>query len=151
MPISKRTRLSKPSARTRVTNGVSLFPEEVDGRTYYARRLRDLIALHSADLGGGDHLSEAEHAIVRRASVITIALEGLELKFAQSSDPALAADLDLYQRMSNTLNRLLKTIGIKRKPRDVTPDLQTYLRQKAAGMTIDDAPRANGRHRMRAQ
>jgi hypothetical protein len=157
MAVQKKKRDDKSCGRSRVTNGRSYLPKEVDGRSFYSRRLRDLIALHTADLGGAANLSAAEQAIVRRAAVIMIALEKMELQFALvDAEGVSASDLDLYQRLSNSLRRLLREVGIKRRARDVTPDLQTYLRQKAAerdALTIDyddDEPRLNGHHRVRA-
>jgi hypothetical protein len=120
-----------------------LLPKEVDGRSIYARRYRDLVALHTNDLGGIANISAAEQAIVRRAATIIINIERLELKFAQAEDVA-ASDLDLHQRMSNTLKRLLESLGLKRRAKDITPSLQDYLRSKTIDHD-DDPPRGNGK------
>lgn len=114
--------------RSRITNGRSLVPE-IDGRSVWARRLRDLICLHTADLGGEDNLSQAELSLIRRAATLTVELEHLEQRFLVE-DGASAADLHLYQRTANSLRRLLESIGLKRRPKDVTPDLDTYLASK---------------------
>jgi hypothetical protein len=67
-PIHSRVRkLAKPTARTRVTNGKELLPG-IDGRSLWARRFRDVLALHLSDLGGEANTSEAEKAIARRAA-----------------------------------------------------------------------------------
>jgi hypothetical protein len=42
------------------------------------------------------------------------------------------ADLDLYNRLSGNLRRILESLGLERKARDVTPTLQSYLQAKAA-------------------
>jgi hypothetical protein len=81
--------------------------------------------LHSADLGGQEVISAAEASIIRRAACLTVELERLELVFANSD--AKPEDLDLYQRMSNTLRRHLESVGLKRVPKDVTPTLSDYL------------------------
>ena len=44
-----------------------------------------------------------------------------------ASTDARPEDLDLYQRMSNTLRRHLETTGLKRVPRDVTPSVTEYI------------------------
>jgi hypothetical protein len=88
-----------------------------------------LIDLHLSDLGGIDAASEAERSIIRRAACLTVELERLELDFALAG-AAKPEQIDLYQRVSNTLRRHLESVGLKRVPRDVTPDLQTYLRSK---------------------
>jgi hypothetical protein len=50
-------------------NGNALLPD-VDGRSVWTRRCRDLIASHTADCGGSLAISEAERSIIRRASVL---------------------------------------------------------------------------------
>jgi hypothetical protein len=122
--------LSKPEARTRVTNGVELLPG-VDERSLWVRRFRDVLSLHLADLGGADNTSEAEQAIARRAACLVVELEQLEQKFA-TQGASEGGQLDQYQRTSNTLRRLLESLGLKRQPRDVTPRLGEYLAGKAA-------------------
>src|SRR5262249_37777099 len=112
--------------RSAVTNGRRLFVDGGDGRGPWARRMRDVIELHVSDLGGIEAASEAEKSIIRRAATLTIELERLEAKFS-ASGAARDADLDMYQRCSNTLRRLLETVGIHRRPRDVTPTLESFL------------------------
>lgn len=130
-----KTETSIKKGRSRITNSRSLFPRRLDGKSIdergmWSRRLRDLIAAHTADLGGPDNISEAERVLIRKAATLIVATEHLEATFALEGD-ASAAQLESYSRLSNTLRRLLTTLGIKRKPRDVTPDLQTYLRNRS--------------------
>ena len=119
---------TKPQARARVTNGSELLPD-VDGRSAWARRARDLIELHVADLGGSDAISEAERSIVRRAAVLATELERMEKDFALAGS-ASPASLDLYQRTANSLRRLLESVGLQRRAKDVTPSLHDYLKDK---------------------
>jgi hypothetical protein len=106
-------------ARSRLTNGATL--PGVDGRSTWVRRLRDVMELHIADLGGEDNLSQAEKSIVRRAATLTVELERLELGFAKA-DGADPEALDLYSRTAGNLRRLLETVGLQRRSRDVTTD-----------------------------
>lgn len=110
--------------RSRVTNGRALLPD-TDGRSPWSRRMRDLIALHVSDMGGESELSEAQRSMVRRAAVLTIELEKMEVRFA--TDDGDVKLIEAYQRTTNTLRRLLETIGIKRVPRDITPTLRDYI------------------------
>jgi len=87
------------------------------------------MALHIDDLGGDDQVSESERAIVRRAATIIVALERMEFGFATEGD-ATPQELDLYQRLSNSLRRLLESVGLKRRSRDAVPDLNDYLNSK---------------------
>ena len=120
----------KVQARSRVTNGNRLLPD-VDGRTVWARRMRDLIHAHTADMSGEAEISEAERSLIRRAATIATELERLEAQFAAAgaADPET---LDLYGRQAGTLKRILEGIGLKRRPRDVTPDLITHIEGRAA-------------------
>jgi hypothetical protein len=123
--------VNKAPARSAVTNRTAILPG-VDGRSTWVRRLKDLMALHEADLGGADRASEAEKSIIRRASAMTCELERLELKFAQASaagqEPSVT-DIDLYFRGANSLRRLLESVGLKRVPKDVTPSVSEYLQR----------------------
>jgi hypothetical protein len=120
---------AKQTHRSRVTNGTALVAG-VDGRSMWARRLRDLIELHIDDLGGIDAVSAAERSIVRRAATLTVELERLETTFALAG-AALPQELDLYQRTAGNLRRLLEGLGLKRRARDVTPDLRDYVATRA--------------------
>jgi hypothetical protein len=112
------------SPRSRVRSG-QLLPG-IDGRSAWTRRCRDLIAAHIADLGGIDNVSAAERSIVRRAAVLTTELERMEAAFAQAGE-ASVEDLDVYQRVANSLRRLLESVGLERRARTVEPTLSEYL------------------------
>jgi hypothetical protein len=122
--------------RSRITNGRSLMPRSIDGRSVYMRRFRDVFALLVADAGGEDRVTEAIKSMARRAATITVELERYECIFADSQDGASPNQLETYQRLSNTLRRLLETIGIDRKPRDITPSIRDYMKPRSR-ITID--------------
>jgi hypothetical protein len=44
-------------------------------------------------------------------------------------------DLDTYGQLTDRLGRVLSRLGIKRQPRDVTPDLRSYLAAKRGAGT----------------
>jgi hypothetical protein len=121
----------KRYGRSKVGNGRALLPG-VDGRSIWARRCRDVVAGHVADLGGLDNCSAAERSIIRRAACLTVELERLEVRFA-TADQADPGDLDLYTRASGNLRRLLEAIGLERRAKDISvPDPLTYARAKDA-------------------
>lgn len=123
--LSRKIFGAKVHARSRISNGRSLLPS-IDGRSLWARRLRDLISLHQSDLGGEEAVSAAEQSIIRRASTLTVELEHMELKFATQGG-ATTDQLLLYGRTANTLRRLLKSVGLQRRARNVTPTVDEYL------------------------
>ena len=121
----------KPSLacfRSSITNGSALL-HDVDGRSATMRRLRDIVQAHVSDLGGAALLSEGQTALLRRAALLQLQTEMLETKFAANEGAASRDELETYQRISNTLRRLVESLGLHlgRKPRDVTPP----------GLTID--------------
>jgi hypothetical protein len=109
MAASKQITQRKTRARSRVTNGKSLFPKEVNQRSLYYRRFRDLV----------DRWRSSQHCrAIDRAPTIMAALEQLEMRFALAEGGATNEDLAAYTTLSISLRRLLQEIGIKRKPRD---------------------------------
>jgi hypothetical protein len=126
---NRRADQSKVYGRSKVSNGNALFPSNTE--LAWGRRLRDIICLHTVDLGGADYVSAAEASIIRRVATETIELELLEQKFAKNGKGASSEDLDLYARISNSLGRHLDRLGLKRVAKDV-PDLRDYLAQRNA-------------------
>lgn len=121
------------STRSRITNGAKLLPH-VDGRSTWAKLLRDTLDDLLAHCGGEDRVSEPERMTARRAAALEAELIHLEAKFAtarmEGREPS-AADLDLYARLTGHQRRLLETLGMERRIRDVTPSLAAYMAAKA--------------------
>lgn len=133
-----RLRVGKTRQRSAMTNGSKLLVG-VSGRSAWARRLKDLITEHLADLGGSDQASSAERSLIRRASTIVVELEFLEARFATAEGGAKSEDLDLYFRGANNLRRLLQAVGLQRRARDVTPNVADYVNHiKQQQQTIDE-------------
>lgn len=107
------------------------MPKGIDQRSVWVRRFKDIVALHTSDRGGVDRMSQAEQSLVRCVATLTVELEQMEVKFAESETGASANDLERYQRCSNTLRRHCQTLGLKRHARDVTPDLHDYVRSRS--------------------
>jgi hypothetical protein len=120
-PHRRRKAPTMATLRSSVTNGTSLFIGDVDQRSAFVRRYRDVLAAHLSDLGGPDNISEAERSLIRRATTITVALERLEAKFAENDGDASTKDLLLYQRSAGALRRILQTLGLGRRSKDVSP------------------------------
>jgi hypothetical protein len=123
----KHIALTQSRVQSAITNGRHLLAG-VDARTGWMRRLRDLIAAHTSDLGGEDHISEAERRLIRRAGMLALQAEMMEQKWAIGAEgEAKREELETYQRLANTLRRLLESLGLQRRARDVTtPDPLEY-------------------------
>jgi hypothetical protein len=124
----------KSKGRSRMSNG-HILPASVDLRSKYARRLRDLLALHLSDMAGT--ASESEKSILRRGCVLSIACEHLEAKFAKRGH-AEPHELLLYQRTANSARRMFESIGLERRMRTVQ-SFGNLLREDAERQQIIDA------------
>jgi hypothetical protein len=102
-------------------------------RTSEAGRFYTILASFVSDLGGRSELSAAELQLARRCAQISVACEIMEHKAAKGED----YDLGTYGMLTGHLTRALKTIGLKRQPRDVTPSLQDYLDARASTLNDD--------------
>src|ERR1700730_11852414 len=102
--------------RSRVTNGRRVFVEG-DGNSAWARRYKDIIVGHVNDLGGHDALSQSQISLIKRASAIELELEQMEGKLSQG----LPVDIEKFTRAASHLRRLLETLGLERRAKDVTP------------------------------
>jgi hypothetical protein len=134
----KRVAPTLAMTRSAITNGSRIFDSQVDHRLGWSRRLRDLIQQHIADLGGEDNVSQAEQILIRRAAMLCLQCEMMESKWAANDGEASAKALDLYQRTAGNLRRLLESLGLQRRAKNVTP-LAEYLEQRARRIESDDA------------
>ena len=129
MPSDSTTTAGFPAvSRSRITNQSALFLEGVDGRTAIARRWRDLYGEIIADLGGAAALSEVERQLARRCATLSVEAEAME---AASAGGDGELDVDRYVVLTNALGRAASKIGLRRRARDVTPDLQDYVASQA--------------------
>jgi hypothetical protein len=121
-----------PRGRSRVTNqrmrgkvnAGALFVE-IDGRTAWGRRYRDIVAALADDAGGLSSLSELKYALIRRVAALILESEKIEVSLARGEK----ADVDLLARISSHIRRLGEAIGIDRKVRDITPTLADLVRK----------------------
>ena len=124
--------LTQSKVRAALSNGSALMLRDVDGRLAWCRRLRDLVADHTSDLGGDDNISTSERVLLKRACMITLQLEMLECRFAEQDGMATSEQLNDYQRALNTCRRTLEALGLRRRAKDVTPSLGEILRGEHA-------------------
>lgn len=123
---TKDTSLTK--IRSAVTNGRSLLTG-IDQRSSQARRYKDVSDAIASDAGGYDALSETMLHLVRSAAGLVILRERLDAMVLNDQ----RIDVQEYCRISNSLRRMLATIGLKRLPRDVTPTVNAYINNNKGG------------------
>jgi hypothetical protein len=105
----------KSHARSRVSNGKEILPQ-IDGRSLWARRLRELLAAHISDLGGEANISAAELALLRRSVNLICECERREVAFALAGE-VTDQQLMVYQTAINCLRRTLECLGLARRER----------------------------------
>jgi hypothetical protein len=125
---SQRPPARRKRSRSAVTSGRKLW---VDGNpnSAWSRRYSDILNALIADLAGGacpEVLSQAQLSLCRRAAALTVECEQAEGRASQGE----AMDLDAFGRAVSHLRRLLETLGIERRARDVVPSLSAYLESK---------------------
>jgi hypothetical protein len=92
-----------------------------DGRSATARRFKDLVEDIAADLGGKDHLSEAQRQLIRRAAMLSAESERMEALAARGE---AEFDIDLYGMICDRLGRLFGRLGLERVARPVNDGSQ---------------------------
>lgn len=123
----------KPRGRThssRITNG-SAFVPGVDQRSAWVRRGKDVESSLLAELGGAEHVTAQQRLLVRKIAVLETELNRREQRFAEAGE-ATDEELAGYSTVVNAQRRLLADIGLERRARDVTPDVRTYVAEKAS-------------------
>ena len=94
------------------------------------RRLRDLLSDHTSDLGGQDQITHSQRVLVSRASMIALLCEMQEARFMANPDKIPPTELTSYLHAVGNLNRVLLSLGLRRRPKDVTPTLDQYLKRR---------------------
>jgi hypothetical protein len=100
---------------------------DLDRRTGAAYRAHSMVKAIHEDLGGADRLSTGERSLIQRAALLDALAEDLEARWLLGQ----SIDTGTLCAIANCQRRLLETVGLKRKPRDVTR-LSTYLANTTA-------------------
>lgn len=129
LPPAQRSKITNARQRPRIGSRALLM--ETDGRTAWARRYKDLVALLIDDLGGMAGLSELKLGLIRRAATLMLSCEKIETDIAEGRP----VDLDQLGRLVGHVRRCAETLGLDRVVKDVTPDLRDILAAHNPGPT----------------
>jgi hypothetical protein len=111
----------------------------LDGRSLAARYLRRNLGELYADQGGVEQLSHGERSGFLRIANLETFIATREAHLLKTSFKVDDEFMRVQLQAVGMLLQLYRTFGIKRRPKDV-PDLQTYLRQKAAEKAAQQEP-----------
>ena len=97
--------------------------DDLDRRTKAAQRAFDLHDRLVAERGGAESMSVLRYSMTRSVAVLSAMVEDLQVKWLRGEriEPATIATL------LNARRREAEIVGIDPLPKDVTPDLKTYL------------------------
>src|SRR5262249_29679916 len=125
MEIGADTATTPPKRRRNTTRFITF--ENMDRRCGAYRETKRLIDELEADLGGADQLSTGERQLVQHGAVLGAVLTDMEARWINGEpiDPAA------YCTVVNAQRRVFESIGLRRRPRDVTPTLTTLLERGA--------------------
>ena len=97
--------------------------EKLDRRTVEYQRYEAIRVALIADKGGPDEVTEAEAQIADKAAFLAMTLEGMQIAALAGEE----INLQRYGELTDRLRRNLETIGLQRRPRDITPNLHDYI------------------------
>lgn len=96
---------------------------DLDGRTRARKQADDAYAAMCSDLGGEDHLSTSRRLLAQHAAVMHAMAEDQAARFLKGEP----VDVGGYATLTNSLRRLLETVGLNRVARDATPKLRNII------------------------
>lgn len=120
-------RSRKPARKSRAKLKL-LSLAELDHRTAAAREALAMRDNLLAERGGADRLSTLKLAVVESVSCLTAMISDAQARWLRG-DPV---DATALTTLINARRREAEIIGIDPGPLDVTPDLRSYLKGKAA-------------------
>lgn len=117
---SARVIASLSKGRSKISNGTRLLAN-VDGRSAYARRFRDLVVAFEAEVGGT--LTELERGLVRQAAAVSLKAELMQEALVRGEP----VDDDALIRLSGEARRILTSLTTRKRhhgsrasaPRDI--------------------------------
>jgi hypothetical protein len=137
---------SLPRAKAKGTAGKLRLQtiSQLDQRTLAAKRAHQLIAAISRDLTGGDtdQLTEGARQLVKHAAILGTMLESAEHAWL-SGEPV---DLNSFYTALNSQRRILVTLGLERRAKDVSPNLAQYQAMKRQRRAEEVAAQQEEKH-----
>jgi hypothetical protein len=109
--------------------------DSLDGRTASAKLVRTLIEAIENDLGGNEHLSEGVKQLVQRAAILGAYIEHFEASWIKGEQ----FDSSEYLSAINAQRRVLATVGLERRARDVTDGTAVSIARQLAAVAQDSS------------
>jgi hypothetical protein len=110
-------------SRTRRGKAKLLDLNNLDQRTAACKAARALVDSLTASLGGADMLSAGERQLIERAALLGAIIRDFETRWVAGQQIAMSEFLAAV----NAQRRVLVSLGLRKRARDVTPSLTSYL------------------------
>jgi hypothetical protein len=132
--LKERLKAGLRPRRHRPTKPQLVSRSQIDARTNAYKVFDKIVGDVTADLGGRDQLSAVETALVESFAGIFVMLDDLNVRvlLGEKVDPFV------YCQVTSTLTRVASRLGLRRKPKDITPDLGSYLADRRHEPPDDD-------------
>lgn len=122
---------------TRIHKGKIMVPPVVDGRTYRAKRFKEIFKTIVSDLGGFDRITELKRTMARRCAALAVIAEEYETFWLIQDGLLSPITLESLMSCGRTLANLADKLGLERVAHDVTPGgrsvpttLEEYVERK---------------------
>ena len=115
---------NKPPERAAKTRLLSLT--DLDQRSRAYNMAISAKAAITSDLGGESELSEIEKILVEQAALSSVVVKDAYTRWLQG-EPIPLPELSVMQ---NAFLRIAGTLGLRRRPKDVTASIESYLKQE---------------------
>ena len=99
--------------------------DQLDGRTVAARMAKDTISAIESDLGGADNISTARRQLVESAAVTSAMVADMGSRWLAGEQ----IDLALFTTLCNSQRRLLESVGLEFRAKDITPSIDEIAQQ----------------------
>jgi hypothetical protein len=111
---------------SRPAKNLLLTAKALDGRTRARKAYDGIVANITSDLGGRDQLNTIDNTFVAAFAGVAVHVGDLNAKLLRGDH----IDLGEHAVVVSSLVRIASRLGVHRRPREVTPSLDHYLRSK---------------------
>jgi hypothetical protein len=113
------------------------FRPDMDGRSSASLRIKKLMAVFVAELGGSDAASPTMMLKIRRAAELTVACEELRASTLSAEHPPTDLAMLALVRLEGIADRATRALGLGvRKPEPAVPTLAEHLAKRAAETSV---------------
>jgi hypothetical protein len=108
--------------------------DQLDGRTAAARAARETISAIESDLGGAENITTANRQVIESAAVTSAMVADLGSRWLAGEQ----IDLGLFTTLCNSQRRLLESVGLEFRAKDITPSIDQIAAEIERGKSNEN-------------